>query len=166
MKATDKDLERFWAKVRKGRGCWVWVGAKTKNYPGAIKNRGSYGTFGFQRKARFAHRWIYQVLNNVVLEREKLVCHVCDNSLCVRPDHLYAGTAAQNMADMVNRNRAAFRESCKNGHKRSASNTSSYNWTNGKIFRRCLECASLASHRYLNKINPHRKSRKRRRGLV
>lgn len=28
-----------------------------------------------------------------------LVCHDCDNKLCVRPDHLFVGTQSDNMQD-------------------------------------------------------------------
>ena len=33
------------------------------------------------------------------------VCHHCDNPSCVRPEHLYEGTPAQNTADQISRGR-------------------------------------------------------------
>ena len=35
---------------------------------------------------------------------EGFVCHTCDIDWCIRPSHLYLGTAKQNVADTFNRN--------------------------------------------------------------
>jgi len=48
-----------------------------------------------------------------------LVCHKCDNPSCIRPDHLFLGTASDNVQDSIRkkRNAGAKATHCKNGHK-------------------------------------------------
>lgn len=83
--------------VDTSNGCWIWLGDKFKT-----NGRPSI-SFGKQRHQ--VHRlsyiiWTGQPLGNLN------VLHSCDNILCVNPDHLRAGTHADNSQDMVNRGRS------------------------------------------------------------
>lgn len=41
------------------------------------------------------------------IEAGKNICHHCDNPPCVRPDHLFQGSHADNVADKVRKGRAS-----------------------------------------------------------
>lgn len=92
-KILNTDKARFWAKVRKGPGCWEWQ---------AMKNKDGYGRFYFRGKLWTAHRFSY-VLTNGEIEDHLDTCHSCDNKSCVRPSHLWAGTRSQNVQDAYNK---------------------------------------------------------------
>ncbi len=51
-----------------------------------------------------AHREAYKLAHGRI-PRGKLVLHKCDTRRCINPEHLYAGTAAQNTDDMLRRGR-------------------------------------------------------------
>ncbi len=47
------------------------------------------------------------------------VCHHCDNPLCCRPDHLFLGTQAENLGDMVAKGRSRGGGPCGEAHGRA-----------------------------------------------
>lgn len=94
--------DRFWLKVNKGdgKGCWLWTGALSRD---------GYGSFGGGNgKSVLAHRFSY-LLANGSLPTDQEICHHCDNPSCVRPEHLFAATHAENMADSVTKGRLGSR---------------------------------------------------------
>lgn len=79
--------------------CWKW----TK------RTNGDYGQIvlpeGFGQKTMVAHRFAYIVLVNENLPHELVVCHKCDNPICVNPKHLFEGSHLVNSRDRENKGR-------------------------------------------------------------
>lgn len=95
-KAGGTFEERFWAKVRKTRTCWLWMG---------YRNRKGYGVIGGPNgKHILARRASYEIHFRAI-PTGKYICHHCDNPPCVRPDHLWPGTNSENILDASRKGR-------------------------------------------------------------
>jgi hypothetical protein len=108
-------LQRFNEKVNKNGpvlikeldNCWLWLGTTTG------KSHGEYGTFWTGEKIVTAHRFSLEQILGRKLKKNRKALHHCDNSMCVRPTHLYEGTQGDNMID-------AYKRSRRSGKKQSA----------------------------------------------
>ena len=99
MRKTLK--ERFdmkWEAIPES-GCWIWTGSSSNGY-GQIWDGAKY---------EGAHRISYILHKGEIPDLDQYhgmcVCHTCDTSYCVNPDHLFLGTHKENIEDMINKGR-------------------------------------------------------------
>lgn len=93
MKPTAED--RFWAKVVKTPGCWLWNAARD--------SRG-YGNFYAYGRYHKASRFALEISCGPLSPGQE-AAHRCDNPPCVRPDHLFAATSRENTRDRIAKGR-------------------------------------------------------------
>lgn len=113
-------------------GCWIYTGKAqvTKGY----KLIGA----GVSGRNLYVHRLSYMV-NHGEIPDGMVVMHSCDQPACFNPEHLRAGTVAQNNADMRNKGRA-FVPAAKRGDE---------HWTR----RDPIRAAASAAHARAGKEN-------------
>lgn len=98
----------FWNRVEKGAGCWLWTGPRFRDNRGLL----TYGRLTIKGHRVYAHRIAYAITYGD--PGGKGVLHRCDNPPCVRPEHLFLGTQAENNRDMEVKGRA--RHLCGEAH--------------------------------------------------
>jgi endogenous inhibitor of DNA gyrase (YacG/DUF329 family) len=81
----------FFDRIEKCEGCWEWIGSKTK---------AGYGIISFGGNPISAHRLSWK-LHNGYIDSSDIVRHLCNNPICVNPEHLAIGTILDNARDRV-----------------------------------------------------------------
>lgn len=121
-------MQRFWNKVEKTDGCWLWTASTFTD---------GYGKFKFDGKNRRAHRMSW-IMENGEIPDGMVVLHSCDTPLCVNPAHLSLGTPKDNTQDMIKKNRQhnQIKTHCPRGHE--------YDIANKNGSRACRNCRNEA----------------------
>ena len=131
--------DRFWPKVKKSNGCWIWMGCKNDRGYGQICDN-SGGTF----RMVYAHRFVYELVIRSI-PKGLTIDHLCRNRSCVRPDHLEIVTIKENT---LRGNGPSGRESrqthCLHGHPFIPENTYFRRDRWGRQCKTCVRSRSRA----------------------
>ena len=109
---TPQDIQRFWSKVDKTPGhgpdgdCWQWQPRVSGQGYGSLTIRKDSAV-----RVVLAQRLAY-FLRFGQWPADMCVLHKCDNRRCCNPAHLQLGSLAENIADMVAKDRQAKGDRC------------------------------------------------------
>lgn len=82
-------------RIQKKEDCWEWMGSLTKV---------GYGKIQVKNKNYTTHRLSYEIFKGQIPDGN-MICHSCDNKKCINPEHLWVGSAKDNMHDMIQKGR-------------------------------------------------------------
>lgn len=101
---------RFWSKVNKDGPipahcpeighCWLWTGRPDTDGYGHLRLGGKGSN------ATTAHR-VSWIIHFGLIPEGLYVCHHCDTPLCIRPEHLFLGSALDNNRDAIVKGRGS-----------------------------------------------------------
>jgi hypothetical protein len=90
-KNTQEDIYRLFDAIQPDEaGCLIWTGASRRMYVNG--------------KRVVVYRAALEQKLGRPIKPGYFACHHCDVSYCVNPDHIYEGTAKDNVGDMMKRN--------------------------------------------------------------
>lgn len=131
-------MDRIFRHLEWQGDCLIWTGA--------VNNKG-YGTIGRRdRGTRLVHRIV--LWEHEGIEDGQVCLHSCDTPRCCNPEHLSAGTQADNIRESIERGRFAFKQpltQCQRGHDLTPENT---RITGSRKIRQCRECARIRRRKY------------------
>jgi hypothetical protein len=144
---TDIQKQRFWSKVDKSSGCWIWKAATYKGY------KAHYGHFWSNGKNVPAHRFSYEMCRGQIPDG-MTINHDCRTTLCVRPSHLSVMT----LRDNIRCGGYSIRTHCKRGHAFIPENLEKCD--NG--YRRCILCRRIRTRKNNRPIPKHSEEQRRK----
>lgn len=131
VELTTEEIDRYWSKVQKSDGCWLWTD---------VPNSDGYGTFAVSRpdgRLRFRPHRLALTLAGVQLLDGKVADHICRNRMCVNPDHLRQVTNRENILAGVGATAVNKRKThCIHGHPFDEANTM-WSRAGARICRAC-----------------------------
>ncbi len=91
--------QQFWfmVDIKGPKDCWKWLGTVNDAGYGQASIKGVFG---------YAHRYSYMLVKGPIPDNKDL-CHTCDFTTCVNPDHLFPCTKPENNFDKVMKGRQA-----------------------------------------------------------
>src|SRR5687768_5988215 len=100
LRVGNSDVStRFWEYVTPVGKCWEWRRALNQDGYGVVCVRNLYWR---------VHRLAWVLIHGPI-PHGMYVCHHCDNRRCVKPGHLFLGSAKDNGADMSRKGRGRRR---------------------------------------------------------